>query len=88
MSTKRLRARACLFPLPTPPFAFALLSGWSACGPPYNPAREAIDAAKAAAASDVPGGEERWTCPMHVDVRSEQPGPCPACGMALVEEAR
>ena len=28
-----------------------------------------------------PGG--LWTCPMHPEVRSEKPGPCPLCGMAL-----
>ncbi|HEX7718270.1 MAG TPA: heavy metal-binding domain-containing protein, partial [Woeseiaceae bacterium] len=24
-----------------------------------------------------------WTCPMHPEVKREQPGPCPVCGMAL-----
>jgi Cu+-exporting ATPase len=24
-----------------------------------------------------------WTCPMHPEVRRDQPGPCPLCGMAL-----
>jgi Cu+-exporting ATPase len=24
-----------------------------------------------------------WTCPMHPEIRRDQPGPCPICGMAL-----
>ncbi|HVA13420.1 MAG TPA: heavy metal-binding domain-containing protein, partial [Stellaceae bacterium] len=24
-----------------------------------------------------------WTCPMHPEVKSDRPGPCPICGMAL-----
>ena len=24
-----------------------------------------------------------WTCPMHPEVQSDQPGSCPKCGMAL-----
>lgn len=24
-----------------------------------------------------------YTCPMHPEVRADQPGPCPKCGMAL-----
>ncbi|MBC2665269.1 cadmium-translocating P-type ATPase [Novosphingobium flavum] len=27
-----------------------------------------------------------WTCPMHPEVRADQPGPCPICGMALEPE--
>ena len=27
-----------------------------------------------------------WTCPMHPEVRQEQPGACPICGMALEPE--
>ena len=49
-----------------------------ACGP--NPARAAIDAQKAAA--PVASG---WTCPMHPDVHAEHAGPCPICGMPLVQ---
>jgi P-type Cu+ transporter len=25
-----------------------------------------------------------WTCPMHPDIKTDAPGSCPACGMALV----
>jgi len=30
---------------------------------------------------------EEYTCPMHADVRSSQPGRCPKCGMNLVPTA-
>lgn len=30
------------------------------------------------------GAAGAYTCPMHPDVRSDQPGKCPQCGMALV----
>jgi len=29
-----------------------------------------------------------WTCPMHPEVRSDQPGTCPKCGMDLVKEEK
>ncbi len=29
----------------------------------------------------------KWTCPMHPDVQSDQPGDCPKCGMALERDA-
>lgn len=29
---------------------------------------------------------EVYTCPMHPEVQSEEPGECPQCGMALVKE--
>lgn len=29
-----------------------------------------------------------YTCPMHADVRSDAPGKCPKCGMALVENVQ
>lgn len=31
--------------------------------------------------------EEYYTCPMHPSVRSDKPGACPVCGMALVKKA-
>jgi len=31
---------------------------------------------------DRPG--DYWTCPMHPDVREEEPGSCPKCGMELI----
>lgn len=34
---------------------------------------------------DAPEGTI-WTCPMHPEVRLEQPGPCPICGMGLEPE--
>lgn len=33
------------------------------------------------------GGEEYYTCPMHPSVRSDRPGACPVCGMALVKKS-
>lgn len=33
-------------------------------------------------------GEETYTCPMHPTVRSDRPGACPVCGMALVRMSR
>ncbi|HLI22355.1 MAG TPA: heavy metal translocating P-type ATPase, partial [Stellaceae bacterium] len=32
-------------------------------------------------AGEGKGGD--WTCPMHPEVKSDKPGPCPLCGMAL-----
>ncbi|MGB5347625.1 MAG: copper-translocating P-type ATPase, partial [Woeseia sp.] len=28
-----------------------------------------------------------WTCPMHPEIKSQEPGKCPKCGMWLVDEA-
>ena len=52
-----------------------LLAG---CAGP-NPARDAIDAQKAADATSA-----AYTCPMHPEVGSDAPGTCPKCGMPLV----
>jgi len=43
--------------------------------------------AKTASADPAPAGDGKkvWTCPMHPDVVSDQPGICPKCGMELVE---
>lgn len=56
--------------------AALLLAG---CGD--NPARAAIDAQRAAAPASTSG----WSCPMHPEVHADGPGPCPVCGMPLVE---
>lgn len=29
---------------------------------------------------------KKYTCPMHPEVQSDQPGNCPKCGMKLVEK--
>jgi len=29
-----------------------------------------------------------YTCPMHPDVKKEEPGPCPICGMDLVKKEK
>jgi Cu+-exporting ATPase len=46
-----------------------------------NPAAFFGDVAPPAAAGAV-----TWTCPMHPEVRSDRPGSCPKCGMALEPE--
>lgn len=36
---------------------------------------------------ETPKTEEYYTCPMHPSVRSDRPGACPVCGMALVKKS-
>jgi Cu+-exporting ATPase len=36
------------------------------------------------AAAPAAGQAAAYTCPMHPDVKSDKPGACPKCGMALV----
>jgi P-type Cu+ transporter len=43
------------------------------------------DAATEGAGAATAGTE--WTCPMHPEVLSDKPGPCPICGMALEPRA-
>ena len=49
-----------------------------------NPQRYLSDPASQAKTdvSDLPGGTV-WTCPMHLQIRQNEPGTCPICGMAL-----
>lgn len=37
--------------------------------------------------TEVVDGETVWTCSMHPQIRQEEPGKCPICGMALVTVA-
>jgi hypothetical protein len=30
--------------------------------------------------------KKKYSCPMHPEVQSDQPGTCPKCGMKLVEK--
>ena len=46
--------------------------------------REPVPAAPEAADSHAAPRPTEWTCPMHPEVRSDQPGNCPKCGTALV----
>jgi len=50
-----------------------------ACG--SNPARTAID--ERAPPAQAAAGR---TCPMHPEVHAATAGPCPVCGMPLVEK--
>ncbi len=36
---------------------------------------------------DTPATATSWTCPMHADIISAEPGTCPKCGMKLVPQA-
>lgn len=33
-------------------------------------------------------GKKKYTCPMHPEVQSDEPGNCPKCGMKLVEKEK
>ena len=62
--------------------------------PPYVPPRAAATSEAPEAApsghehhESAPSAESQavaYTCPMHPEVRSAEPGTCPKCGMALV----
>lgn len=30
--------------------------------------------------------DKKYTCPMHSEIQSDQPGMCPKCGMQLIEK--
>ena len=61
---------------------------------PYVPPRATANSEAPEAApsghehhESAPGAESQavaYTCPMHPEVRSSEPGACPKCGMALV----
>ena len=42
---------------------------------------------RSAQQATVTSGEDYYTCPMHPSVRSDRPGACPVCGMALVKKS-
>ena len=48
-----------------------------------NRAAPKISAAKISAPNPVAAGAPVYTCPMHSEIRENQPGSCPKCGMAL-----
>lgn len=37
-------------------------------------------------ANESTQNSKQFTCPMHPEVQSDQPGTCPKCGMKLVEK--
>ena len=57
-----------------------LIAGSFVTGAWYNQRSRAEAAGPANAA-------RAYVCPMHPDIRSDHPGDCPACGMALVAAA-
>lgn len=48
--------------------------------PTLNKARPEVEPPQPATAGTI------WTCPMHPEIRRDQPGSCPICGMALEPE--
>jgi Cu+-exporting ATPase len=48
-----------------------------------NRAAPKISAAKISVSTPVVAGAPLYTCPMHSEIRQNQPGSCPKCGMAL-----
>lgn len=49
----------------------------------HDHAATAAASATAGAMTAVPGSAVEYTCPMHPEIRSDRPGSCPKCGMAL-----
>jgi len=52
-----------------------------------NRLRAALLALALAAAPAAPQEAQQFTCPMHLEVRTDKPGVCPKCSMALVPAA-
>lgn len=50
--------------------------------PPATPPSESQPPTTSQA--DVDASVKHWTCPMHPEVHSDQPGKCPKCGMTLI----
>jgi hypothetical protein len=42
--------------------------------------------AKAKKVAAKPAKHKHWVCPMHDGGEGDHPGPCPKCGMTMVEE--
>jgi len=63
--------------------AFALGLGFL-IGRNIEPAQEAASEHAHAGEGDKPATDETWTCSMHPQVRSPEPGACPICGMDLI----
>lgn len=61
--------------------AMAFLASVNSCK------REAEKTAAGHQSEESAQQEEYYTCPMHPSVRSDKPGACPVCGMALVKKA-
>ncbi len=48
---------------------------------------EAVEKSQASHAHSEPADAEQWTCSMHPQIRSSEPGSCPICGMDLIPVA-
>lgn len=51
---------------------------------PANPEAQAAPMTSTATPAAAVNIKTTYTCPMHPEVVSDQPGKCPKCGMALV----
>ena len=47
-----------------------------------------VSVAEAAKAAGPAEASALYACPMHPEVRSDQPGKCPKCGMTLVKREK
>lgn len=65
--------------------AAGVFSLWATCRMTSTANRVSAAPQTAAASSAVPAGETVWTCSMHPEVRRDEPGDCPICGMALIK---
>jgi len=69
------------------PLALGLALILAACGNGERNHNNHADTTSLTTAKAVPAAEEYYTCPMHPSVRSDKPGACPVCGMALVKKS-
>ena len=52
--------------------------------PSIESKQAAAEGEESAEQAGVEGTAAEWTCPMHPEVRSDEPGVCPTCKMDLV----
>jgi hypothetical protein len=64
----------------------AIVALVGAAGPSCCDSSDTTTAAPAADEITQPSDRKTYTCPMHPEVTSEQPGQCPKCGMKLVQK--